>query len=58
MPALEQTLSAVPFEPGRPSLIVAHTIKGKGVSYMEHRLAWHYQTPDAAQFDQALCEVG
>jgi transketolase len=57
VPALEQTLSAVPFEPGRPSMIVAHTIKGKGVSYMENRLAWHYKMPDAAQLQQALGEV-
>jgi transketolase len=55
--ALQETLSAVPFEPGRPSAIVAHTIKGKGVSYMERRLAWHYKTPDAAQLQQALGEL-
>jgi transketolase len=55
--ALEETLSAVPFEPGRPSAIVAHTVKGKGVSYMEHRLAWHYRTPDAGALQQALYEV-
>ena len=54
---LEETLSAVPFERGRPSMIVAHTIKGKGVSYMEDRLDWHYKTPDAGQLNQALCEV-
>src|SRR5437588_9520627 len=37
------TLAAVPFEAGRPSLVLAHTVKGKGVSFMEGRLAWHYQ---------------
>ena len=34
-------LTAAPFEPGRPSVIIAHTVKGKGVSFMEDRLAWH-----------------
>jgi transketolase len=58
VPALEKTLAAVPFQAGRPSVIVAHTVKGKGVSYMENRLAWHYKAPDAAQLNQALCEVG
>lgn len=51
-------LAAVPFEPDRPSALIAHTIKGKGVSYMEHLLAWHYKSPDAAQLATALAELG
>jgi transketolase len=43
---------------GRPKVIVAHTIKGKGVEYMEGELAWHYQTPDQKQLAAALAEVG
>ena len=39
VPALE----CAPFEPGRPSMIVAHTVKGKGVSFMEDDLEWHYR---------------
>lgn len=42
---------------GRPTAIVAHTIKGKGVSFMEGRLAWHYSSPDAAQLESALAEI-
>lgn len=45
-------------EPGVPGVIVAHTIKGKGVSYMENQLAWHYKSPDAAQLGIALSEIG
>jgi transketolase len=50
-------LGAAPFEPGRPSIIIAHTVKGKGVSFMENRLAWHYRAPDADQLAQALAEL-
>jgi transketolase len=51
-------LTAAPFEPGRPSVIIAHTVKGKGVSFMEDRLAWHYKSPNAEQLAQALRELG
>jgi len=51
-------LRAVPFTPGRPSVLVAHTIKGKGVSFMEDQLLWHYRSPDDAQLAAALSELG
>lgn len=54
---IEQALGSVPFEPGKPSVIIAHTIKGKGVSFMENRLAWHYKSPDAEQLAEALKEL-
>lgn len=50
-------LRAVPFEPGRPSCIIAHTVKGKGVSFMEDKLAWHYQPPNDQELGQALAEL-
>jgi transketolase len=53
-----QALRGVPFEPGRPSVVIAHTIKGKGVHFMEDRLEWHYRSPDAGQLTQALAELG
>jgi transketolase len=56
--AIEAALAPVPFETGRPSVVVAHTVKGKGVSFMEGQLAWHYKAPDAAQLAQALREIG
>jgi transketolase len=43
---------------GRPSVIVAHTVKGKGVSYMEDRVEWHGTVPDDEQFRQAMTELG
>ena len=55
---IEQTLAQVPFEPGKPSVIIAHTIKGKGVSFMENQLAWHYRSPNSEQLTLALAESG
>jgi transketolase len=55
---IEQTLRRVPLEADRPTAIIAHTIKGKGVSFMEDRLEWHYRSPNPAQLEQALKELG
>jgi len=42
----------------RPTMIVARTVKGKGVSFMENDAAWHGGVPNAAQLEQALRELG
>lgn len=42
---------------GRPQLIIAHTIKGKGISFMENRVEWHGKTPNREQFIQAMQEL-
>lgn len=55
--ALLQALRSVVLESVRPSVIIADTIKGKGVSFMEHQANWHGQAPDAAQLAQALDEI-
>lgn len=55
--ALCQALRTVPHEVGRPTCLVAHTVKGKGVSFMENDLAWHYRSPNDAQLVAALAEV-
>lgn len=44
-------------ETEKPTVIVAHTVKGKGVSYMENKLAWHYKSPSAEQYQQAMEEL-
>lgn len=41
----------------QPTLIIADTIKGKGVSYMENRIEWHYKTPNTEQLELALQEL-
>ena len=43
--------------PGRPLCVVAHTVKGKGVSYMEHNNAWHKGTPNDEQYLTAVREL-
>lgn len=40
-----------------PRILFAHTVKGKGISYMENRFEWHYKTPDSDQLRQALKEL-
>jgi transketolase len=55
--ALCDTLSAVPFEPEKPSCIIAHTVKGKGVSFMEDTVLWHYRTPQGEEYERAIAEL-
>jgi transketolase len=54
---LRQTLESLPAAAGRPTLLVAHTVKGKGVSFMEDRLAWHYKSASPEQLEVALREI-
>ena len=53
---IEKSLSSLPFEKGKPSIIIAHTIKGKGVSFMENRLEWHYKAPTKEECETAINE--
>lgn len=41
-----------------PKVIIAHTTKGKGVSFMENRLEWHYKSPNDEQYEKAMQELG
>jgi transketolase len=54
---LSKALSSVPWEAGKPSIIIAHTVKGKGVSFMENQVEWHYRSPSSEQLAQALAEL-
>lgn len=55
--ALQDTFDALPFVPGKPSLVIAHTVKGKGVSFMENQLKWHHGVPNQEQYAQAVEEL-
>jgi len=55
--ALGDALAVVPWTPGKPSILIAHTIKGKGVSFMENKVEWHYRSPNAQELAQALAEL-
>jgi transketolase len=43
---------------GKPTVIIAHTVKGKGVSFMENIADWHGKTPSKEQLEKALQEIG
>jgi transketolase len=48
--ALTETLRTAPFDAGKPSMIIAETVKGKGISFMEHDHRWHHGVPDDEQY--------
>ncbi len=48
----------IPFAKGKPSVVIAHTVKGKGVSFMENSLDWHYKYPQGEELQRALKELG
>lgn len=54
---LTETLSAMPFEKGKPNVVIAHTTKGKGVSFMENTVLWHYRSPQGDEFEAAMKEL-
>jgi transketolase len=55
--ALQRELAAVPFAAGRPSVLIAHTVKGKSLSFAEHNHQWHYGKLSAELKAQALAEL-
>jgi len=54
---LRTLLSQTPWTKNKPSIIIAHTIKGKGVSFMENNVDWHYKSPNDEQLLKALLEI-
>jgi transketolase len=54
---LLRALERVPFRPGKPSLVLARTRKGKGVSFMENVAKWHHGVPSDAEFARAMAEL-
>ena len=54
---IARALREVPLETGKPTCVIAHTVKGKGVKFMEGQLAWHYRSPKAAELAEALAEL-
>ncbi len=55
--SMTDLLGTAPWEGGKPSFLVAHTTKGKGVSFMENSVDWHYKSPSPEQLEQALKEL-
>jgi transketolase len=55
--ALLAALTTLPLAAGRPTAVIAHTIKGRGVSFMEGKVAWHYRFASGEDLNRALAEV-
>ena len=57
MKEIIDALESIPFKTGKPSCLLAHTVKGKGVSFMEGDLRWHDKCPDDNEYQLALKEL-
>lgn len=55
--AIADALAAAPWNEGKPTMLIAHTTKGKGVSFMEDQVAWHYRNPSEELLAAALQEL-
>lgn len=55
--AIRAQFAAMRNETERPKVLLAHTTKGKGVSFMENTVLWHYRTARGDEFDRALAEL-
>lgn len=56
--ALTDTLTGLNTISGPPHVIIAHTVFGKGISYMENQVKWHYWPMSDVEYQQALAEIG
>lgn len=54
---LVEVFKSLAFEKGKPSVVIANTIKGKGVSFMENELKWHHGVPSKDQYELAQSEL-
>lgn len=54
---LSGALAKTELDPAMPTLVVAHTIKGKGVSFMENKVEWHYKSPSKSAYESAIKEI-
>jgi len=57
MGAISDALQRAPLQAGKPTAIVARTIKGKGITQLEGRISSHYWKPSAAALDEAIAEI-
>jgi transketolase len=54
---LTDVLSNIPFEKNKPNMVIANTIKGKGISFIENNHKWHHHVTDDQQYEQAQKEL-
>lgn len=58
LPAILRAAAEAARTEGRPTMVVARTVKGRGVSFMENRYEWHGKAPSAEETQAALAELG
>jgi transketolase len=56
--AMRSAFASIPADADRPTCLILDTVKGKGVSFMEHSVLWHYRFPKGDEFAAALAELG
>ena len=54
---LEHLFSSLPLGKDRPTCVIAHTVKGKGVGFMENNVLWHYRSPQGDEYEAALAAL-
>ena len=54
---IRKACTSIPFKKGKPSCIIAHTIKGKGVGFMENSVLWHYRSAQGDKYESAKREL-
>jgi len=54
---LAGSLEFTAWDGGKPRCVIAHTTKGKGVSFMENSVLWHYRSPQGEEYEAALAEL-
>ncbi len=57
IPELIGCFERLPFMPGKPTLVLAHTVKGSGVSFMENAVPWHHHVPTEDEYQLAMAEL-
>jgi transketolase len=57
MDQVQSVLEGIPDISGKPTCVIAHTVKGKGVSFMEDKLLWHYRSPQGDEYKAAMDEL-
>ena len=54
---LDHIFKTIPFESGKPNLIIANTSKGKGISFIENVVSWHHRVPNDEEYKLAIEEL-
>ena len=55
--SIDEAFESIPRHGGKPTCLIAHTVKGKGVSFMEDQLLWHYRSPNEEELGRAILEL-